>query len=138
MATKKRWMYVPPKPPKLKVPEYLKSTVKAGADEFVESFLRPRFIKETPKEYQWNLPSRYFYEVASAVLLFLFNVALSWSQCDLRVFESRFARLEYAGGEKFNMAYMRHTGQWWEIFQDLTLDQCIEEIRVNPLLQLPV
>jgi len=48
----------------------------------------------------------------------------------------RFARLEYAGDEKFNMAYMRHTGQWWEIFQELTLDECIEEIRTNPLLRL--
>ncbi len=36
-------------------------------------------------------------------------------------FEARFARLEYAGNEKFNMAYKRHTGQWWEIFQDFTL-----------------
>ncbi len=51
-------------------------------------------------------------------------------------FESRFARLEYAGDEKFNMAYMRHTGQWWEILQDLTLEECIEEMRTNPLLQL--
>ena len=28
-----------------------------------------------------------------------------------------------------------HTGQWREIFQDLTLDECIEEIRTNPLFQ---
>ena len=40
MAGKKRWMYVPPKPPKAKVPEYLKSVVKTKADEFVESFLK--------------------------------------------------------------------------------------------------
>jgi hypothetical protein len=34
-------MYVPPKPAKPKVPEYLKSTVKSGADDFVEPFLKP-------------------------------------------------------------------------------------------------
>ncbi len=33
------------------------------------------------------------------------------------------------------MAYMRHTGQWWEIFQGLRLDQCFEEIKGNSLLQ---
>ena len=38
--------------------------------------------------------------------------------------------------DKFNMAYMRYTDQWCEIFQGLTLDQCIEEIKVNPLLRL--
>ena len=36
-------MYVPLKLPKPKVPEYLKSTVKSGADEFVESFLKLNF-----------------------------------------------------------------------------------------------
>jgi hypothetical protein len=37
-----------------------------------------------------------------------------------------------AGDDKFNMAYMRHTGQWWEIFQKLTLGRCIEEIIKRP------
>ena len=43
-------------------------------------------------------------------------------------FEVRLARFEYPGDDKFNMAYMRHNGQWCMIFQKLTLDECIEEI----------
>src|SRR5208283_5775172 len=54
MATKKGWMYVPPKPAKLNVPKFEKAAVKCKADEFVESFLKPTFIKEPPKDYQWN------------------------------------------------------------------------------------
>jgi len=42
----------------------------------------------------------------------------------------------YAMDEKFKAAYMRFTGQSAEIFQDLTLDECIEEIKVNPLFRL--
>ena len=69
MATKKRWMYVPPKPPKPKVPEYLKSVVKTKADDFVETFLKPNFIKEPPKDPHRNYlidiftkwHQRYFY-----------------------------------------------------------------------------
>ena len=53
MATKKQWMYVPPKPAKPKVPEYLKSAVKSKADDFVESFLKPQFKKDPPKDYRW-------------------------------------------------------------------------------------
>jgi hypothetical protein len=49
MATKRRWMYAQPKPAKPKVPEYLKSVVKTKADEFVESFLKPTFIKDPPR-----------------------------------------------------------------------------------------
>jgi len=49
-------------------------------------------------------------------------------------FESKFARLEYVGDRKFNVAYMRHTEQWWEILQGLTLEECFEEIRQQELL----
>lgn len=37
-------------------------------------------------------------------------------------------RLEYAGGRKFNLAYMRHTGKWSEVFAALSLDECLETI----------
>ncbi|WP_456320635.1 MULTISPECIES: DUF3024 domain-containing protein [Nostocales] len=50
-------------------------------------------------------------------------------------FEFRFARLEYTKSNCFNIAYMRHTGQWWEILQGLSLEESLSEIRTNPLLQ---
>jgi hypothetical protein len=56
MSTKKRWMPIPSKPPKSRVSDHLKSDVKTKADEFVESFLGPNFIKEMPGDYRWNYP----------------------------------------------------------------------------------
>lgn len=50
MATKKGWMKIPPKPPKPKMPDYLKSVVKNKAEDFVESFLKSTFIKDPPKD----------------------------------------------------------------------------------------
>lgn len=50
-------------------------------------------------------------------------------------FEEKFARLEYAENERFNLAYMRHTGQWWEISQGLTLEECLGMILEDPLFQ---
>ena len=43
-------------------------------------------------------------------------------------FESRFARLQYAGDERFNLSYFRHTGQWWEVAQLLSLEKCLARI----------
>jgi hypothetical protein len=129
-------MYVPPKPTKPKVPEYEKAAVKYKADEFVESFLKPRFIKPPPKDYEWNYPVDIFTKWHQRYFYFCSTWRSPGPNAISEFFEVRFARLEYAGDEKFNMAYMRYTGQWWEIFQDLTLDQCIEEIRINPLLHL--
>lgn len=110
MATKKRWIYVPPKPPKPKVPDYLKSDVKARADEFVESFLRPNFIKELPKDYQWNYPVDVFTKWHQRYSYFCSTWRSPGPDAISEFFEIRFARLEYAGNEKFNVAYMRHTG----------------------------
>ena len=48
-------------------------------------------------------------------------------------FESRFARLQYAGDERFNLAYFRPTGQWWEVAQLLPLQECLSRIEAGGL-----
>jgi hypothetical protein len=50
-----------------------------------------------------------------------------------RFFEARFARLRYVGGNHFNLAYMRHTGRWYEIERDLSVDECLSMIKENCL-----
>ena len=44
----------------------------------------------------------------------------------------RHARLTYLGGERFSLAAMRYTGQWLEIFPNLTLDECLKAVRDDP------
>ena len=44
-------------------------------------------------------------------------------------FESKFARLEYIAPDKFNLAFMRHTGQWQEVGFEVSLKECVEDIR---------
>ena len=51
-------------------------------------------------------------------------------------FESPFTRLEYVGNRRFNLAYMRHTGKWWEVYQGLTLDKCLKTIRDDATFHL--
>ncbi|NQE54355.1 hypothetical protein C5S29_12245 [ANME-1 cluster archaeon GoMg3.2] len=38
----------------------------------------------------------------------------------------------FVSKNRFNLSYMRHTGKWWGIYPDLTLDECIEAIRDEP------
>ena len=47
-------------------------------------------------------------------------------------FEAKFARLQYAGNRRFHLSFMRHTGQWIQLYTDLTVDECIETIRDDP------
>jgi hypothetical protein len=131
MAKKKarRWVWVPKKPPKPRVPEALKAEVETKGRALVEGFFKPKFIEPRPKDPRWNfivdIGSRwyrsffYFYSVYECPG----PNALEPS------FESPFARMEYVGGDRFNLAYMRHTGKWWELFQGLTVDESLKTIR---------
>lgn len=50
---RKMWMYVPPKPPKPKVPEDLKAEVTAQAEVLIEEW-KPQYIKKPPTGHQFN------------------------------------------------------------------------------------
>ena len=49
-----------------------------------------------------------------------------------QTFETKFARMEYVGNERFNLSYMRHTQKWWEIYQELTITECLKLIVEEP------
>jgi len=46
----------------------------------------------------------------------------------------KFTRLEFVGNNNFNVAYMRHTEQWFEILEDLSLEECFQEMKDIELL----
>lgn len=48
-------------------------------------------------------------------------------------FEVKFARLEFVDRNKYNLAYFRHTGQWWTIDENVTAEYCLINIKDNPL-----
>ncbi len=134
MPTKKRWMPVPPKPSRLKPPDNLKMEVQQKADQFAESYLKPTFILPPPEDAQWNYVVDIFTKWHQRYFYFCSKYCCPHPSCISEFFESRFARLEYVGGEKFNISYMRHTGQWLEVFQELSLEECLEEIRRQEFL----
>lgn len=53
-------------------------------------------------------------------------------------FDVGFARMRYVGNEKFDLAYFRHTGQWWDLPQStgLTTEEAIESIHTDPWFQM--
>ena len=47
-------------------------------------------------------------------------------------FEEKFAKMEYVGNAKFALSFMRHTGQWVELYAALTVDECLQAIQDDP------
>lgn len=132
MAKKKAsrtWVWAPSKPPKPSVPSSVKAQVETSAGELVDSFLKPTYIKPPPKDDRFN----YLIDITTkwhhSYFYFVSTYACPGSNALSPTFESPFARMEYIGNGRFNLAYMRYTGKWWELFQDLTLEESLETIR---------
>lgn len=129
---RKTWVYSPPKPT---VPDDLTASVKAKAEALVEEFLKPEFIKPPPKNWRWNYIIDIHSKWHSSFFYFISTYRSRGPTSITPTFESPFARLEYVGNRRFNLAYMRHTGKWWEVYQNLTLGKCLKTIREDPTFQ---
>ena len=132
---KKIWLPSTTKKPNPQVPEDEKQLVLQKCNELIETEFKPKYIESPPTDNDWNYRVDIFGKWYRNYFYFcsIFNCpsprAISPS------FESKFARLEYVGKDCFNVAYMRHTEQWWEILQGLSLEECLSELKINPVLQ---
>jgi hypothetical protein len=132
---KRMWIYSPKKPTPPQVPDDIKAEVEARANELVETYLKPTYIKPPPKDRRWNYIIDVFIKWHRSFFYFCSTYACPGPNALSPTFESRFARMEYVGDGKFNLSYMRHTDKWWEVAQGLTADQCIEAIRGGGIFQ---
>jgi hypothetical protein len=129
MAQQRGWVFDPKAVRRnQKLPDTIKAKVLAEAQTLIDDVPKPQHVKPPGKNERFNYlvdifskwHGRFFYFCAT------YNApgpnALSPS------FETRFARLEYIGNNSFAPAYMRHTGEWWEVFPELTMEQALKSI----------
>ena len=129
------WVHSPSKQPSATMSDALKVEVERKANELIETALTPKHVLPPPKNPKFNYVTglstkwhgRYFYLVAT--------YACPGPNAISPTFEVNFARLEYTALGRFNLAYMRHTGKWHELFAGLTLDECLKSIRDDPWFQ---
>lgn len=129
---KKVWKPRSPKKLKHKVPESIKAAVKGKADHLIQSVLKPEHIKPPLKDNDFNYIVDIFSKWHQSYFYFCATYRCPSPNAISEFFERRFARLEYTGSERFSLSYMRYTGQWIELFIDLTIDECLESIRSEP------
>lgn len=137
MAKKKQWgwVYSPKSLPKPKVPKAIKDEVEKKGVDLIETVLKPQHVKSPPKNPRWNYVADIGRKWHGSFFYFFSTYRCPGPNALRPTFESKFARLEYTSGGRFNLAYMRHTDQWWELFTGLTLDECLERVKDDPLFQ---
>ena len=128
------WLYTPSKRPKPKVPDDVKAAVSAQAEHLLAEW-RPKYITPPPPGYQFNYIVELYGKWFRSYFYLCAQYACPGPTALSPFFETRFARLEYVGERRFNLAFMRHTGQWVELEQDLTIDQCFRSLREESFYQ---
>ena len=98
------WVYSPPRTAKPKAPESLKAEAQVRANELVETVLKPQHIKPPPEgerfDYIVDLSTRWH----RSTLYFCATYRCPGPNAISPYFETKIARLEYAGGDRFNLA----------------------------------
>ncbi|MBA3323452.1 MAG: hypothetical protein H0T45_18680 [Pyrinomonadaceae bacterium] len=126
---RKMWVYCPPKPPQPTVPETLKAEVSEKANQLLESTLKRQYIKPPPKDYQFNYLVDLYTKWYRSYFYFCSKYACPGPSAISPFFEARFARMQYVGDRRFNLAFMRHTGEWLEIFTVLSVEECLDAVK---------
>jgi hypothetical protein len=102
-----------------------KLAIATACEKFIASVLIPRFLPKI-------LPTKFNYPVA------IFG---KWHGNKYRLitryrsddpasiqpeFEAPFARLEYVSGDRFDLSYHRHTGEWLPLYQAISLSEALD------------
>lgn len=129
--SRKAWAPRAVKARKHKVSDSLKETTLLQAQQLIVTIKKQR-LREPPENPEYN---------------YVIDVWAKWHRNYLHIgatyacpspmalsptFETYLARMEYVGNNLFNLAYMRHTGKWHEVFFEQTLQEALELIRREP------
>jgi len=126
------WVYSPKAE---KVTDKLKEEIEKKSEHLIK-ILKERHIKKSPKKLVHN----HLVDIYSKWIQRRFYLCSKYICPENYIssrFENKFARLEYTGKglnekDKFQLFFMRYTGEWIKILEDKTLDKCLEGIKTSP------
>ena len=133
MAKKRKaWMIRPAKKSTSKPSESLKAELEAKAHGLIENVLKPKHIRPPQEDEKFN----YVIDIGTkwhGHFFYLYSTyACPGPNAISPTFESKFARMEYVGGGKFALYFMRHTGEWVGLYDGLSVDDCMKAIQDDP------
>jgi hypothetical protein len=113
----------------------VKDEVSAKAKAFVNSELKPNHVEPPPKDLRLNYIVDISVKWRGRFFYFASEYACPGPNALSPFSEAPFARLEFQRNGRFSLAYMRHTGQWRQVYADLTVGEALKTIREETLFQ---
>jgi hypothetical protein len=129
----RQWVWAPAKPSA--APDAIKQEVSAKGDRLVRDHLKPTYVEPPPKKPQFNYLVDIYTRWRGRFFYFMAKYANPGPNRIAPFFEIGFSRLEYAGKDRFHLAYFRHTGKWWQVHSNIALDKALELIKEGGIFQ---
>ena len=131
----RRWVYSPQKQSASQVPASIKAEVQRKAEQLIEATLKPQHLKPPPIDTHFNYLVDIYTKWYRHYFYFCAKYCSPGSNAIAPYFETKFARLEYTGNNHFALSFRRYTEEWIEIYPNLSVDQCLNAVRDDPLFQ---
>lgn len=125
----KGWFY---NPKSKDVHEDLRTEIEHKARNIIDSELKKKYIKGKNPNNDYNYIADIYYKWIGNRFYLCSKYNCPSRRAISPSFESKFARLEYIGFDKFQLFFMRHTGQWIKLHQDISLEKAFKAIREEP------
>jgi hypothetical protein len=133
--SRKMWMFSPAKREKQTVTASIKLQVETKAKELIENVLKPQHVQPPPEDLRFN----YIIDIGAKwyrnYFYFFSTYSCPGPNAISPTFESKFARMEYLGNDKFALSFMLHTGEWVGLFDSLSLEECMKTIQDDSWFQ---
>jgi hypothetical protein len=108
-----------------------KSVITAACEAFIANVLKPRFLPEIRPSTKFNYPIDIYGKWLGNKYRFITRYRSETPQSYQPEFDLPFARLEYVSRDCFDLSYHRHTGEWFCVFERLSLTEALEMIEGN-------
>lgn len=113
------------------MPAELRAEVEARAGEVLDAW-RAEVLRPPPESPESNHLTELWGKWHGSAYLFGGTYASPGPRALSPTFRVKYARMTSVGGGRFDLHYMRHTGQWWPLGQTVPLEEALRRIRTEP------
>jgi hypothetical protein len=111
-----------------------KARIAATCEAFIAGFLVPKFLPEI-RPTAFNYPVALSGKWRGNSYSFIQRYRSGFPHNTGQESDHAYARLDHASGDRFDLMWHRHTGQWLPYRPNLTLEEALEVMRTDNLVQ---
>ena len=105
--------------------------IMAACEKFITETLIPRFLPEVVAT-EFNYPVAIYGKWHGNKYRFLTRYRSDDPRSSAPEFDAPFARVDYVSRDCFDLSWHRHTGEWFRVFERLSLAEALHLIESEP------